>query len=126
MNCEEIFEGYLKTKFENVSFKQKNIRTSTLTKTDIIYQINKSTGEGKEVSLLTETIEGPITFIYTDGSPSVVLSSGDDHACHITKVLGTTDEGVLVETWGKKALVRFEDLAGKHNGTLVVRDINVS
>lgn len=126
MEYKPIFESYLKTKFENVNFKQKNLSTSTLTKTDIIYQINKSTGEGKEVSLRTETVEGPITFIYTDGSPSVVLRSGDDHACHITKVLGTTDEGVLVETWGKKALVRFEDLVGKHNGTLVVRDINVS
>lgn len=126
MEYKQNFENYLKTKFENVNFKQENISTSTLTKADIIYQINKLTGEGKQVSLRTETVEGPITFIYDDGSLNTVLKSGDRHACHITKVLGTTDEGVLVETWGKKALVRFEDIAEKSNGTLVIRDINVS
>ena len=119
----ENLEIYLKTKFKNVNVNYKDIYTLYLTKENIIYNINKLTGEGKEVSLICDTNGGPINYICDD---SVTRSQTEKDSSHIVKVIGATDEGILVESWGFKALIKFEDIVGKKHRWLVVRDIKVS
>ena len=123
MQITKNLENYLKTKFKNVNLNREVIDTSNLTKENIIYNINKLTGEGKEVSLICDTNGGPINYICDD---SVTRSQTEKDSSHIVKVIGTTDEGILVESWGFKALIKFEDIVGKEGRWLCVRDIKVS
>ena len=123
MQIPKNLENYLKTKFKNVNLNLEVIDTSNLTKENIIYNINKLTGEGKEVSLLCDATESPVNYICDD---SFIQKQEGKDIRHIVKVIGTTDEGILAESWGFKALIKFEDIVGKEGRWLSVRDIKVS
>lgn len=59
-------------------------------------------------------------FIYRDINKGKILArlNRDGHATTIT---GINDDGIIVSTWGKKALIRFEDLVASQQFEIIKR-----
>ena len=80
---------------------------------EIVSLIEKYTSQEK-INENGETIYEPIShelkFYNLDGGKNCSTYSWNEGGAHVTSIVGVTDEGLIVISWGNKFLITYEDL----------------
>ena len=101
---------YLKSKGSSITFDVDNLYTGKIDsktlsidkiKNDLVDRINS----GEQVSMVTSANKNAIIYTDIDTGKKYPITGG-----HWTKIMDYTDDGVIVSSWGKRCLVKFEDL----------------
>ena len=101
---------YFKSKGSSITFDVDELYTckidsKTLSidkiKSDLVYRINN----GEQVAMVTAANKNAIIYTDIDTGKKYPITGG-----HWTKIMDYTDDGVIVSSWGKRCLVKFEDL----------------
>mgnify|MGYP004609301967 CR=1 FL=1 len=107
---QEEMNDYLKSKGANITFDVDNLYTGKIDsktlsidkiKNDLVDRINS----GEQVSMVTSANKNAIVYTDIDTGKKYPITGG-----HWTKIMDYTDDGVIVSSWGKRCLVKFEDL----------------
>lgn len=88
---------------------------------DVKNKIKESLAKGDKLSMASiGTLNCPIHFM--DKENNILLLTMKNGA-HATQVTGICDDGIIVSTWGKKGLIKFEDFenANKCNFQVIIR-----
>ena len=107
---QELMNDYLKSKGSSITFDVDNLYTGKIDsktlsidkiKNDLVDRINS----GEQVSMVTSANKNAIIYTDIDTGKKYPITGG-----HWTKIMDYTDDGVIVSSWGKRCLVKFEDL----------------
>ena len=107
---QELMNDYLKSKGSSITFDVDNLYTGKIDsktlsidkiKNDLVDRINS----GEQVSMVTSANKNAIIYTDIDTGKKYPITGG-----HWTKIMDYTDNGVIVSSWGKRCLVKFEDL----------------
>ena len=107
---QQEMNDYLKSKGANITFDVDNLYTGKIDsktlsidkiKSDLVDRINN----GEQVAMVTAANKNAIIYTDIDTGKKYPITGG-----HWTKIMDYTDDGVIVSSWGKRCLVKFEDL----------------
>lgn len=110
-------QKYIESKTDTIDVNEKTIELNRYNENGIKNLIVEAVNKGEQVSL---SISGEIT--YTDVKTGV---KSQINGAHITKIVGITDDKVIVQTWGKKCYIPLSDIGKNNRGILYIRDINI-
>lgn len=107
---EELINEYLHSKNASINcsvdgFYTNKIDIQSLSVDKIKSDIMKHINNGDELAMITASGNKPIVYTEIDTGRKYPVSGG-----HWTKVMEVTNDGVIVSSWGKRCLVKFEDL----------------
>lgn len=110
-------QKYIESKTDTIDVNEKTIELNRYNENGIKNLIVEAVNKGEQVSLsITEEIT------YTDVTTGV---KSQINGAHITKIVGITDDKVIVQTWGKKCYIPLSDIVKNNRGILYIRDINI-
>ena len=118
--------SYLQWKSENLSCISEELcsnQTTNYTGEELGNAIEKYLGDGKELSVKISASgeENAIPFYNVEtGNVAKNVTDGEWF-----KVTGSTEDGIIVSGWGKKCIVKYEDIAENSEFTFISDEISV-